>query len=146
MKDFDENWVYKRDINEDLGCYWNCIKGLDQKRWFARETHHRYHLGIKVLTDDNYECLRTAQRGPKYIQNLPNYDILTSIRYIDAFYYTQIGHRHEDESSDMVVRLLSLGLPKYAIDGDGNAHSHGIHGQDSSQDSICGVEVKAVKI
>lgn len=113
MKDFDEDWMYEKDINEELGCYWECITGLDQKRWFARETHHRHNLGVKVLSDESYECLKKSIRGPKFIQNLPNYDILTSIRYIDAFYYTQIGQRQEDESSDMVVRLLSLGLPKY---------------------------------
>ena len=29
MKDFDENWQYEKDINEELGCYWECIPGLD---------------------------------------------------------------------------------------------------------------------
>jgi hypothetical protein len=29
MKDFDEDWMYEKDINEELGCYWECITGLD---------------------------------------------------------------------------------------------------------------------
>ena len=67
LKDFDENWEYQKDINEELGCYWECITGLDQKRWFARETHHREALGVKLLSDENYQCLKTSKRGKKYI-------------------------------------------------------------------------------
>ena len=48
--DFDDDWTYKKFVNEQLGSYWECISGLDQKRWFTRETHHRKNLGIEFLT------------------------------------------------------------------------------------------------
>ena len=114
-KDFDDDWTYEKDVNEQLGCYWECISGLDQKRWFTRETHQRKNLGIKFVTDKNYELLRSAKRGKKCISNICNYDVLTNIRYIDQLYYTQMGQRTENESSDMVVRLFYLGQPKVKV-------------------------------
>lgn len=88
-----DNWTYLEDVNEQLGCYWEAISGIDQKRWFTRETHQRKNLGIKFLTDENYELLRTSKRGKKCISNICSYDILTNIRYIDRLYYTQFGQR-----------------------------------------------------
>jgi hypothetical protein len=27
-------------VDEDLGNYWNCIGGMEQKRWYAQEIHN----------------------------------------------------------------------------------------------------------
>ena len=29
LDDFDDDWTYRKVFNEKLGCYWNCISGLD---------------------------------------------------------------------------------------------------------------------
>ena len=54
MKSFDENLNFIAITDEKLGVYFKCIKGLDQKRWFARETHLRNVLNIKCLDDESY--------------------------------------------------------------------------------------------
>ena len=35
----DLQWNFLLDIDEKLGEYWKCLKGVDQKRWFVKEAH-----------------------------------------------------------------------------------------------------------
>jgi len=41
----------KAFLNENLGNYWQCIIGQEQKRWFTKETHLRKELNIKQMDD-----------------------------------------------------------------------------------------------
>ena len=63
VEHFNDDWEYLKDVDEQLGSYWRCLNGLDQKRWFTRELHQRNNLGFKFLDDGNLESLRTAKRG-----------------------------------------------------------------------------------
>ena len=40
-KNFDINWDYTAAMNENLGMYWECLSGLEQKRWYAKEIHNQ---------------------------------------------------------------------------------------------------------
>jgi hypothetical protein len=78
VKGMDENWNITFEIDENLGRYWECLPGLKQKRWFAKETHLREHVKIKTLNDQSLELLRTSTRGPKVMSNIINYDTLSN--------------------------------------------------------------------
>ena len=97
------------NIDENLDKYWQCIPGQDQKRWFTKESHLREQLNIKQLSDDNYKRLQTLKRGRHYICNTINYDILFSPEYADKMFYTNMGRRVENESSDAICQLLYRG-------------------------------------
>ena len=56
-KYFDWKFEYKSYIDEKLGTYWECIEGLEQKRWFANELHIRNYCGIETLNDRNLKLL-----------------------------------------------------------------------------------------
>lgn len=64
------------NVDENLGKYWQCISGQDQKRWFTKESHLRKQLNIRQLDDENYEQLQTQKRGKHFICNTINYDLL----------------------------------------------------------------------
>ena len=49
-----KKWFDRDFFNENLGFYWDCIIGQEQKRWFTKETHMRKELNIAQLDDDNY--------------------------------------------------------------------------------------------
>ena len=36
----DNDWNFLIDVDEQLGTYWTCLRGQDQKRWFVKEAHH----------------------------------------------------------------------------------------------------------
>ena len=77
--------------------------------------------------------MKHSKRKNKFISNICNYDVLTNIRYIDRFYYTQFGLRIENESSDMVVKLLYLGQPRLKHQHvHHHKHHHGIDEECSS--------------
>lgn len=42
----DEKWNLTIDIDENLGSYWRCLSGFDQKRWYAKEVFTRENIGI----------------------------------------------------------------------------------------------------
>lgn len=39
-------------VNENLGQFWQCLSGIDQKRWFTQEQYFRKHLKLSRLDDD----------------------------------------------------------------------------------------------
>lgn len=45
------------DVNENLGNYWKCLSGIDQKRWFTKELYLREVLKIKTLDDYNMSLI-----------------------------------------------------------------------------------------
>lgn len=101
--------IIAQDVDENLGNYWKIIPGVDQKRWYTKEMHLQQNLNIKTMDDKNLEMLRTCKRGPKYLMNIYNYDILSNYRYCDEFFYMQMDKRVEHESSDFVAKVLYLG-------------------------------------
>ena len=97
------------NIDENLDSYWQCLPGQDQKRWFTKESHLRKQLNIKQLDDANFEKLRTTKRRKQYISNVVNYDILFCLDYADKLFYTHMGRRVENETSDAICQLLYQG-------------------------------------
>ena len=55
------------------------------------------------------ESLRTSTRGPKVMSNIINYDTLSNQSYADQFFYQYMERRVENESSDMVAKILYMG-------------------------------------
>jgi len=97
------------DIDENLGSYWECLTGTDQKRWFTKECHLQKRLNISTVDRIGFESLRTRNRKKKYISNICNYDILQNLGYADQFFYSQMAIRKENETSDFISRLIYLG-------------------------------------
>ena len=52
MKSFDKLNDEDNDIDEKLGNYYNCLTGMDQKKWFAHEEYLRQTLNIRTLDQD----------------------------------------------------------------------------------------------
>ena len=61
------------------------------------------NLNIRTLGDENFMRLRSSKRKGKYINNTCSYDILHNYRYRDAFFYTEIALRSENDSSDVIA-------------------------------------------
>lgn len=59
-KTFENLSDHKCCVNENLGTYFRCIDGLQQKRWYARETYLRHKLNIKTLSDKSLKKLSSA--------------------------------------------------------------------------------------
>lgn len=51
LKYIDNDWNFTGAVNENLGSYWTCIQGMDQKRWFAQEIYNQKKLQFKKLSD-----------------------------------------------------------------------------------------------
>lgn len=109
LRGIDIYWNIDLQVNENLGNYWNCIKGQLQLRWFTKELHLNQNLGIKTLDSGGMEKLKTTQRKEKYISNIINYDILANQRYIDKFCYITMDQRVENKSSDFISKILYIG-------------------------------------
>ena len=115
VQQFDQDFNLKCDLNENLGNYWKCISGLDQKRWFTKEIYLRNTQKIRTIDDYNLTLMGLSGRGEKCISNTCNYDILQNEKYADAFFYTQMERRtlrFQFESSDIVTKLLYMGEEK----------------------------------
>ena len=51
IKICDDNWEIVINIDEDLGNYWNCLPGIEQKTMYVKELHMRETDNIKQLDD-----------------------------------------------------------------------------------------------
>ena len=58
---------------------------------------------------ENFNNLRKVKRYGKYINNAINYDILQNFRYADAFFYTKMAKRIENDQSDFISTILYYG-------------------------------------
>ena len=90
--------------------YWTCLKGIDQKAWYADELHLRDKHNIKCIDDKALAKLKTAKSISK-MQGAPNYNLLYNQEYIDRFQYIGIQNRadgKEFELADNVTCALSL--------------------------------------
>ena len=115
LQQFDTDFNLKVDLNENLGNYWKCIPGIDQKRWYTKELYLRYTQKIRTIDDYNLTLMGLSGRGDKCITNACNYDILQNEKYADAFFYTQMERRtlrFQFESSDIVTKLIYIGEEK----------------------------------
>lgn len=80
-----------RYTDENLGTYWECLLGQQQKRDFTKEAYGRANVGMRFLDDESYEDLRTTNghaklnKESKFIQNIFSYDMLRNPIYADAF-------------------------------------------------------------
>lgn len=97
------------DVDEELGQYWECLRGIDQKKWYLKEAYLRRDLGSRNVDDTGFHNLRTSQRAKKFISSDPNYDILMNFRYADAFFYTPLSMRVENTSSDYISKIIYMG-------------------------------------
>ena len=46
--------------DENLGTYWECLLGQQQKRDFTKEAYGRQNLNMKFMDDESYEDMRTT--------------------------------------------------------------------------------------
>lgn len=76
MKHIDDDWNFTGAINENLGSYWTCIQGMDQKRWFTQEIYNQKKLHFKKLSEKSVLSLGLSQRQGKYFSANYSYDIL----------------------------------------------------------------------
>lgn len=74
-----------KDVDENLASYWKTIVGKEQKEWYADEIYKRAVLGIKTLDNRALKHLGTAKRDKKHIHGMYNYEILSNIKYSEAF-------------------------------------------------------------
>ena len=84
----DDEWNFLPDVDEQLGEYWECLRGMDQKRWYLKEAYLQRDMCIRTMDDQGLKKLRTSNRAKKFISNIFSYDILMNFRYADAFFYT----------------------------------------------------------
>ena len=63
-------------VDEDIGTFYGSIAPFEQKVFYATESYNRYNLGIKKVTDENFQLLRTSKMEKKCISGSPTYDIL----------------------------------------------------------------------
>lgn len=104
-------------IDENLGNFWGCLPAIDRKKWFVKEAHNRYLLGIKELDDDDF--LKLSQHWPdrdektnkplKLMSSLCNYDMLSNSEFADNLFYSQIELRNmpfEQINSNFVTHLI----------------------------------------
>lgn len=60
---FNEDWEWTSIIDENLGSFWECLPGLEQKRWYATELYLRNTLHIQPIVDEpSFTSLRTSKR------------------------------------------------------------------------------------
>ena len=111
----------KISYDENLGLFWECLTGLDQKRWFTKEIHHRSQLHIQTMDSHQLEHLRTCKRGPKFIQNTCNYDILENIKYQSLFFYSTID-KQVGVLNDVVAQFINAAEESTIDQQDGLAH------------------------
>lgn len=73
----------KSDVDEGLSNYWHALSGIEQKLWYANECYNRFNTGVKALSDESLEKLRTSQRNrnKKHIKGNASYKILFNIQY-----------------------------------------------------------------
>lgn len=63
--DADDNDVLDKDVEENIDFYWRSLEGTDQKNLYTDEVYKRNKFGIKGLTDEALEILRTTDRRVK---------------------------------------------------------------------------------
>lgn len=63
----DDDWNFLPDVDEEPGEYWQCITGMDQKRWYLKEACLQKDLATRTLDATNFEKLRCTKRGKKFI-------------------------------------------------------------------------------
>jgi len=76
IEGMDRDWNFTLSIDENLGSYWECLPGMQQKRWFTQEARLKGTLNMGNVSESSLEHLRTCKRGPKILSNVHNYDIL----------------------------------------------------------------------
>ena len=113
------------DVDEDLGTYWQSLRGHDQKLWYANEVYLRKKLQLRTMDDQAFEsdtCLRGAKRTNKFIRGNPNYEILGNARYCQEFQFITLDQRKPEdfETSDMIPRVLYL-ADHYQVDTINNS-------------------------
>jgi len=92
--DDDEEDILDVDVEENIDIFWKSLEGTDQKNMYADEVYKRNKFGVKGLSNNALEILRTTDRRnrpkaaegdkkkiPKYIHGDSTYDMLTNIEY-----------------------------------------------------------------
>ena len=117
---FNEDWEWTSIIDENLGSFWECLPGLEQKRWYTTELYLRNKLQIRPIVDDpSFESLRKSKRKHQIMSSIFNYDILSNFRYTDIFFYhnldqrLELGGKIDHASSDIISNLLKMGEKQY---------------------------------
>ena len=112
MSHFNDDWEFHGHVDENIGSYWECLSGIDQKRWVARELHIQKKLNLKSLDNTNFGNLCNSTRQKKCISSICNYRMLENHEYANSMYFFHIQDRNTDwksEVSDVVYLLLEIG-------------------------------------
>ena len=119
----DHTSLKNQAIDENLAPYYQNINGLKQKEIYASEVHMRHRLAIRTQFEHPLEMLRTAKRGDKEFQGLPNYQILSNLNYCTDFQYQSMEMRNDQddfEISDVITRVLHVSPIHYYDGGQKN--------------------------
>ena len=93
MKKIDEK-AYKEDIDN----YWRTLDKDDRNWALSEEKNVRENLGMKLLTDDQFNALQEAEETErKKLQGVHSYDILANPLYYDDFNYVQAAEEKRGE-------------------------------------------------
>jgi len=98
-------------VNEKIGSYFECVPVGLRKLWFAETLHNTRNLGIDTMGDWAIEKLSTAKGGWRVIKNAPNYEILSNMKYVQAFQFVPIDMTdlaQEVEISDTLLKVLYM--------------------------------------
>lgn len=88
--------------------YWNCLKGIDQKRWFTNEAQLQYEFKMRTLDDDQLAMLQTSKRSNFYISGICNYSILSNPKYQNMFLFAPIELRTKNSFCNLVSQVIHI--------------------------------------
>ena len=94
----NHKWEEDFNLDEPLDTYFESISGSDQKVMFATESYYRKKFGIKTISDDALEKLRTTKNKgfANIINTTPSYYIFDNQFYQDHLQYIPMNYRDED--------------------------------------------------
>jgi hypothetical protein len=81
----------------------------------------RNNLGMNTIDEVAFTELREGKPGKKTMAATPNYEIVSNMRYAEAFQYVAVDFRdteEEKQTSDMVLTILNLA---YKPESEANA-------------------------
>lgn len=102
-------------VDEKVGSYFECISVADRKRIYAEELHMNKDLGISTMGKWAVDKMRTSDGGWRVLKNAPNYEILSNIKFQQAFQFSPIDmcNTVEEQSvSETIMKVLYMGYAR----------------------------------
>jgi len=102
-------------VDEKVGSFYECVSVADRKRWYAEELHAVKDLGISSMGKGSVDRMRSAVGGWRVIKNAPNYEILSNIKFCQAFQFSPIdmcNTAEEQAVSETIMKVLYMGYAR----------------------------------